>query len=92
MQWKVLDSKLDGCTCCTDCLGVGEKVFGLPAYPCCSRWSSEGSLALATFISFQDNSGNEQGAAPSIKTGSVSHNSMAGYGNQEGRLDEWIDV
>ncbi|CAK9109555.1 unnamed protein product [Durusdinium trenchii] len=40
----------------------------------------------------EDNSGNEQGAAPSIKTGSVSHNSMAGYGNQEGRLDEWIDA
>ena len=31
----------------------------------------------------QDNSGNEQGAAPSIKTGSVSHNSVAGYGNQD---------
>lgn len=31
----------------------------------------------------EDNSGNEQGAAPSIKTGSVSHNSMAGYGNQD---------
>lgn len=31
----------------------------------------------------EDNSGNEQGAAPSIKTGSVSHNSVAGYGNQD---------
>jgi hypothetical protein len=46
------------------------------------------SLSSANFFFFtspvlQDNSGNEQGAAPSIKTGSVSHNSVAGYGNQD---------
>ncbi|CAE7358857.1 CFAP47 [Symbiodinium natans] len=31
----------------------------------------------------EDNSNGEQGAAPSIKTGSVSHQSVAGYGNQD---------
>ncbi|CAJ1445026.1 unnamed protein product [Effrenium voratum] len=31
----------------------------------------------------EDNAGGEPGAAPSVKTGSVSHNSVAGYGNQD---------
>ena len=44
------------------------------------------ALGLAFPRAVQDNSNGEQGAAPSIKTGSVSHQSVAGYGNQEPQL------